>query len=198
MKLTLRNFLIYTIFTVLFSFISKAQPRVGKSINASIGFASSSSYYIEDYGSQDQLDVMGSGLYVQAEYAWGITSWFGIKPYAATISTKIDGEQFYLDQPRYKVTTRALLVGGKARICAPIPWVAPFIEGGIGASFGKFQTFTPAVNYNKNTVLMHIPISFGLAVGRKNNFELAFSGYFHPAAKQSTGVFSAGYNFPID
>jgi len=63
MKLTLRNFLIYTIFTVLFSFISKAQPRVGKSINASIGFASSSSYYIEDYGSQDQLDVMGSGLY---------------------------------------------------------------------------------------------------------------------------------------
>jgi hypothetical protein len=139
MKLTLRNFLIYTILTVLFSFISKAQPRVGKSINASIGFASSSSYYIEDYGSQDQLDVMGSGLYVQAEYAWGITSWFGIKPYAATISTKIDGEQFYLDQPRYKVTTRALLVGGKARICAPIPWLRLLLKAALALHLENFK-----------------------------------------------------------
>lgn len=198
MKLTLRLIFISTLFTISFSHSTKAQPKISQSINVAIGFASSSSYYVEDYGSQNEIDVMGSGLYLQAEYVFGITSWFGVKPYAATISTKVDGNQSYSNQPQYKVNTRALLVGGKVRFCAPIPWVAPFIEGGIGASIGTFQTFTPAVNFHKDDVLLHIPFSIGLAVGRKNNIELAVSGYFHPAAKQSTGIFSAGFTFPID
>ncbi|WP_289665068.1 hypothetical protein [Flavobacterium panacagri] len=199
MTLTLRSLSTYFLFIILISNFTNAQPRVGQSIKASIGFASSSSYYIEDYGNQDELDVMDSGLYLQAEYIFGIKSWFGLRSYAATISTKIDKNQPpLLDQPLYKVTTRALLVGGKVRFCAPIPWVAPFIEGGIGASIGSFQTFTPSTNFDKNDVLMHIPFSIGLAVGRKNNIELALSGYFHPAAKQSNGVFAAGFTFPVD
>ena len=197
MTLTLRNFLISFLF-IIFSASLKAQPRVGQSIKASIGFASSSSYYIEDYGNQDEIDVMGGGLYLQGEYILGVTSWFGVRPYAGAVFTSVDKNLKVENQPQYKVTTNAFLVGGKVRICAPIPWVAPFIEGGVGASIGKFETFTPAVNFNKSDVLLHIPFSIGLAVGRKNNLELAISGYFHPAAKQSTAIFAVGYTFPID
>ena len=141
---------------------------------------------------------MGGGLYLQGEYIIGLKSWFSIRPYAGGIFESVDKNQNIQNQPQYKVTTNAFLMGGKVRFCAPIPWVAPFIEGGIGTSIGKFETFTPKVNFSKSTILLHIPFSIGLAVGRHNNFEIGISGYFHPSAKQSTGVFAVGYNFPLD
>ncbi|WP_343587597.1 hypothetical protein [Flavobacterium sp.] len=165
MTLTLRYFNAI-VFTVLFSSYLKAQTT-GNFIKASIGFGSSSSYYIENYGSQEEVDVMGGGLYLQAEYVLGIKSWFSVRPYAGAIFESVDKDQNIQNQPQYKVTTNAFLMGGKARFCAPIPWVAPFIEGGIGTSIGKFETFTPNVNFNKSTILMHIPFSIGLAIGRK-------------------------------
>lgn len=196
MTLTLRWYIIL-LFAILLSSITQAQTT-GNFIKASIGYGSSSSYYIEDYGSQDEVDVMGGGLYLQGEYIIGLKSWFSVRPYAGAIFESVDKNQNIQNQPQYKVTTNAFLMGGKVRFCAPIPWVAPFIEGGIGTSMGKFETFTPNVDFNKSTILLHIPFSIGLAVGRYNNFEIGISGYFHPAAKQSTGVFAIGYNFPLD
>lgn len=197
MSFTLRSFFISIVLLFLFPTLAKAQTE-GKFIKASIGLASSTSYYIENYGSQEEVDVMGSGLYLQGEYIIALKSWFSIRPYAGAIFESVDKDQNVQNQPQYKVTTNAFLMGGKVRICAPIPWVAPFIEGGIGTSIGKFETFTPNVNFNKSTILMHIPFSVGLAVGRHNSFEIGISGYFHPAAKQSTGVFALGYTFPLD
>ncbi|QLC66093.1 hypothetical protein LPB248_07315 [Flavobacterium sp. LPB0248] len=196
MKFTIRLLFTFILFTC-FQNQLKAQT-IGKSIKASIGYGSSASYYIEDYGSQDEIDVMGGGLYLQGEYIIGIKSWFSVRPYAGAIFESVDKDQNIQNQPQYKVTTNAFLLGSKIRLCAPIPWVAPFIEGGIGTSIGKFETFTPNVNFNKSDVLLHIPFSIGLAVGRHNNFEIEISGYFHPAAKQSTSVFALGYNFPLD
>lgn len=197
MNLTLRNSFLVIILTLFFSNQTKAQEE-GNSIKGSIGFASSGSYYIEDYGSQEEVDVMGGGLYLQGEYIIGMKSWFSIRPYAGGIFTSVDKNQNLQNQPQYRVTTNAFLLGAKVRLCAPIPWVAPFIEGGIGTSIGKFETITPNVNFNKTDMLLHIPFSIGLAIGRNNNFEIGISGYFHPAAKQSSGVFALGYNFPLD
>ncbi|MCD0472866.1 hypothetical protein LPB87_00495 [Flavobacterium sp. EDS] len=192
-----RKTFIIIIFITFSSNRAKSQTT-GNYIKASIGYGSSSSYYIENYGSQDELDVMGGGLYLQGEYVVGIKSWYSLRAYAGAIFESVDKNQNVQNQPLYKVTTNAFLMGGKVRICAPIPWVAPFIEGGIGASIGKFETFTPNVNFNKSTVLLHIPFSIGLAVGRHKSLEIGISGYFHPTAKQSTGVFAVGYTFPID
>ncbi|WP_281235240.1 hypothetical protein [Flavobacterium gelatinilyticum] len=195
MKITLNLFFI--LFTIFFTSQTQAQTT-GNFIKGSIGYGASSSYYIEDYGSQEDVDVMGGGLYLQAEYVMGIKSWFSVRPYAGAIFESVDKNQNIQNQPQYKVTTNAFLIGGKVRLCAPIPWVAPFVEGGIGASIGKFETLTPYVNFNKSDALLHIPFNFGLAVGRHNSLEIGFSGYFHPAAKQSTGVFAVGYSFPLD
>lgn len=197
MSLTLRSFFISIVLLFSFPHLTEAQTT-GNFIKASIGYGASSSYYIENYGSQEEVDVMGGGLYLQAEYIKGIKSWFSVRPYAGAIFESVEKDQDIQNQPQYKVTTNAFLVGAKVRLCAPIPWVAPFIEGGIGTSIGKFETFTPNVNFNKRTVLMHIPFSLGLAVGRKNSLEIGISGYFHPAAKQSTAIFAVGYTFPIN
>lgn len=194
---TLRNFFLITIFTFIFSNSAKAQPRVGNFINVSVGLGSSTSNKIESYGNQNELDVDGDGFYAQGEYIFGITRWFGLRPYAGLLITSTDGGNPQSD-PNYKVTTKAFLLGGKARICAPIPWIAPFIETGIGTSIGSFQTFTPSTNYKKNTALLHIPLSFGLALGPKHNIEIAATFYFTPAASQFSGVMAAGFSFPID
>lgn len=197
MNQTLLSIYISIILIILFPNLTKAQTT-GNAIKASIGFASSGSYYIENYGAQDEVDVMGGGLYLQGEYIFGITSWFSARPYVGGIFTSVDKNQDLQNQPQYRVTTNAFLLGGKVRFYAPIPWVAPFIEGGIGTSIGTFETLTPGVNFDKSDALLHIPFSIGLAIGRKNNFEIGISGYFHPAAKQSNAIFAAGYTFPLD
>lgn len=194
---TLRNFFLIIIFTFVFSNPAKAQPRVGNSINVSVGIGVSTSKNIENYGNQNELDVDGDGFYAQGEYIFGITKWFGLRPYAGLLLTSSDGGNPH-GEPNYKVTTKAFLLGGKARLCAPIPYVAPFFEIGIGTSIGSFQTFTPSTNYKKSTALIHVPVNFGLALGRKHNIEIAVSYYITPSANQLSGAMAIGYSFPID
>lgn len=197
MTSTLRNSFFIIIFTLFFTNHTKAQPRVGKSINVSVGLGLSGSYYIENYGNQDELEVNGDGFFAQGEYIIGISKWFGIRPYAGLLLTSTGGGNPN-GEPNYKITTDVFMLGAKARLCAPIPYVAPFFELGIGTSIGSFHTFTPSTNYKKNTVLMHVPVNFGLAVGRKHNIEIGLSYYITPAANQISGAFALGYSFPID
>ncbi|CAM3617809.1 hypothetical protein [Flavobacterium chungbukense] len=191
MNLNLRSFIIM-LFTCFFSSLIQGQTE-GKFIKASIGFGSSTSHYEEE--NPEIID--GFGFYTQGEYIIGIKKWFSVRPYAGLIITSTDEDKIRNPQ-NYKVETKAFFLGGKVRFCAPIPWVAPFIETGIGASIGSFETYTEYVNEKKSGVVAHIPISFGLAVGRKNNIELGISFYSNLSTEQSFGGFTAGYTFPLD
>jgi hypothetical protein len=133
-----------------------------------------------------------------AKYVYGITKWFGLRPYAAIIITSPDKNGNQPGQPTYQISSKALMVGGKARICAPIPWIAPFFEVGLGASVGKFETITPTTNLEKSGILPHVPVTFGLALGPKHNVELAFSYYYHSSVDQMCGAVEAGFTFPLD
>ncbi|WJS96445.1 hypothetical protein NYQ10_08270 [Flavobacterium johnsoniae] len=191
MNLNLRGFIIM-LFACLFSSLIQGQTE-GKFIKASIGFGSSTSHYEEE--NPEIID--GFGFYTQAEYIIGIKKWFSVRPYAGLIITSTDEDKIRNPQ-NYKVETKAFFLGGKVRLCAPIPWVAPFVETGIGASIGSFETYTEYVNEKKSGVVAHVPISFGLAVGRKNNIELGVSFYSNLSTEQSFGGFTAGYTFPLD
>jgi len=174
------------LFAVLFSNLSNAQPQKGKSIKASIGLGLSAPY--------DDVDLSGSGFYAQGEYVIGITRWFGVRPYAGIIFTSADKNE---NLPGYKVTSDAFLFGGKARVIAPIPYVAPYFELGVGGSIGSFETYTPFTNIKKNGFLMHIPFSLGLALGRQHSVELEFTYYFHPEVEQFSGAAAIGLSFPL-
>ena len=195
MTSTLLKISLIAIFILFFSNL-KAQPRKGEFINISVGLGISSSYYNQDYENYEDID--GSGFYAQGEYVLGVTKWIGLRPYAGIILTSTNKDENQLNQHDYKVTSKAFLLGGKVRLCAPIPWIAPFVETGIGASIGKFENYTPTTNIKKNGLQIHIPFSFGLALGPKNNIEIAATYYFHPAAKEFCGALAAGFTFPID
>ena len=188
MILSLRNFFVIALFTIFLSNPSKAQPRKGRFIDVSAGLGVS-------YPTDD-ADVIGRGFYAQGEYVFGLSNWIGIRPYAGIILTSPDKYRQY--EKDYGVTSKAFLFGGKARICPPIPWVAPYFETGIGASLGSFETYTPLTDLKKNGIFMHIPFSLGLAIGRKHNFDIAFTYYYTPGAEQTSGAAAFGFTFPLN
>lgn len=192
MTLTLRSIFICTLLLILFPNKTKAQTE-GNFIKVSIGLGSSTSNYEEE--NPEIID--GSGFYAQGEYIIGIKKWFSVRPYAGVIFTSTN-EDLVKNPQGYKVETNAFILGTKVRLCAPIPWVAPFIETGIGASIGTFRTYIPGLNVKESGITAHIPIGIGLALGRKNNIEIGVTFYGNLSGEQSFGAFTAGYSFPID
>lgn len=175
------------LFSIFFSNSLSAQTQKGEFINTSIG--------IGMVAVDDQADITGSGFYAQGEYVYNVLSWFGLRPYAGVIFAS--GESDLPGMEQYEVKSNAFLLGGKARITAPIPYVAPFLESGIGMSIGEFKTYTPYTNVEKKGLQLHIPVTLGLAIGRHHDYELKFVYYFHPSAEQTSGAVSIGYSFPL-
>ncbi|WP_339917490.1 outer membrane beta-barrel protein [Yeosuana marina] len=181
-----------TLFVVilLLSNVAKAQFVKEKSINVQIGFGMSAPYYSAD-------DIADSGFYLQGEYVLGIASWVELRPYAGFIVTNSNGKDLHDNPTNEKSEAKAFLIGGKARVRAPIPWVAPYVEIGIGASVGKFDTFTAFTNINKSGLIYHIPFSIGVELGRHNNVDFGFTYYFQPTVEQFTGAIAVGISIPL-
>ncbi|MEO9077033.1 MAG: hypothetical protein ABI263_07040 [Gelidibacter sp.] len=166
----------------------KAQLIKEKSIDLSIGRGISTPY--------DDIEIYGYGFYLQGEYVLTIASWIDIRPYAGVILTKsIDNKR---EPSEYRSNARAFLIGGKTRLKAPIPWVAPYIEIGIGASVGSFETITPWTYIEESGLLMHMPLSIGLELGPKHNFDVALTYYFHDSVQQFAGAFAVGFSIPLN
>ncbi len=176
--------------TILFINFCQAQFVKKRAIDAQIGFGLSSPYESED-------EIVDSGFYLQGEYVLTIKSWLELKPYVGFITTSSNGEDLDGNSTDERAETKAFLFGGKTRVRAPIKWVAPYIEFGIGASIGKFETSTSTINIEKSGLIYHIPFSFGLELGRNNNFDLGFTYYVQPNVEQTAGAFAIGITFPL-
>ena len=183
------NIIVVSCFLVFLSTQLSAQSNKDQFISASIGYGLSVPY--------DDVDIDGDGFYIQGEYVKNLTNWISLRPYAGLILTKSDENSNEQNQQEFKVTSNAFLIGGKARVRIPIPWVAPYLESGVGLSFGSFETFTPFTNLENSGVLFHIPLSLGLEIGKRHNFDLGFTYYFHPSVEQFSGAFAFGVSFPL-
>ena len=175
---------------LLISNIANAQFIKEKSITAQIGYAIT----VPDNGEDN---VINSGFYAQGELMLKVTSWFSIRPYAGLILTN-SNEKDVNDQPTdERGETKAFLLGGKGRVRAPIPWVAPYVEVGIGTSIGKFETVTAFDAIDKSGIIYHIPFSLGLELGKNHNVDVGFVYYFQPSVEQYVGALAVGITFPL-
>ncbi|KQC32443.1 hypothetical protein AAU57_03180 [Nonlabens sp. YIK11] len=178
---------------ILFLFFilgTQAQPKEGRFIEGSIGFGLTSPY-------EEAIDVLGNGFFVQGEYVIAMKSWFGIRPYVGFVTTKTDPESSDDAALGFKANTTALLLGGKIRLAAPIPYVAPYFEVGYGMSIGKFETLTRTYDIDKSGVVGHIPVTLGLALGKNHEVEVEFTYFFQNSVEQFTGAAAIGLSFPI-
>ncbi|NIK92741.1 porin family protein [Mangrovimonas sp. CR14] len=176
---------------VLTSNLTEAQFIKEKSINAQIGYGLSAPNNSVD-------NIVNDGFFAQGELVLKVTSWFQLRPYVGFIFTNSDGKDLDDNPTDEKAETKAFLLGGKVRLLAPIPWVAPYFEIGIGTSIGKFETFTAFDNIDKGGIIYHIPIAIGLALGKNNNVDVAISYNIQPSVEQYVGAFAIGLTFPLN
>lgn len=175
---------------MLTSSLAAAQFIKEKSVNAQIGLGLSSPNTSVD-------EIVDDGFFAQGDLVLTVASWIEIRPYAGFIWTNSNGKDLNGNTTDEKAESKAFLLGGKTRVRAPIPWIAPYAEIGIGTSIGKFETFTAFNNIDKSGIIYHIPFSFGLELGRNNNVDLGFAYYFQPSVEQYAGAFAAGITFPL-
>ncbi len=188
MNLTLSK--LFLVFLLLFSMkLTFAQPRVGDFVNFSAGLGLTTANESNYYG--------GTGYYAQVEYVTCEKKWFGVRPYVGFVSTTGDDRDLKNRYTPYYAATSAVFFGGKVRVCAPIPYVAPFIECGLGFSIGNYQTYTPNRNIKMNGIDTHIPFSIGLSFGRKTTTDVMFSYYFNQKSHQVAGGAAIGFLIPI-
>jgi len=190
MQTLFRYIVLFIILTLTFLNTTLAQSKKGTYINASIGLGITAP--------TENVDVFGSGIFIQGEYVWAPKTWFSLRPYAGYINTSTDRDNLTNELSGARASTKAFFVGGKTKLSIPIPYVAPYIEIGLGASIGSFETVTPFVNQKKSGVSVHIPFSFGLAVGRHNNVDVGFAYYFYPSLEQYHGALAVGVSFPLN
>ena len=176
---------------VLTSNFVEAQFIKKKSINAQIGYGVSAPYNSID-------NIADDGFFAQGELILKVASWFELRPYAGFILTNSNGKDLNDNPTNEKAETKAFLLGGKVRVRAPIPWVAPYVEIGIGTSIGKFETLTAFDNIDKSGIIYHIPFSIGLELGKNNNVDLGFTYYFQPSVEQYVGAIAVGITFPLN
>ena len=140
---------------------------------------------------QGTTGATAEGLYVQGEYWAEPLSWLQVRTYLGFLSTSTDQQRCKLAGP-CDVSEDIGFLGGKLRLLAPIPYVAPFVETGLGASFGTIHATDVDVDRTTNGVTYDIPFALGLSVGPQHNVDLALSYLFHPDAQAFAGALAVG------
>lgn len=191
------KFIKQSIFLTIFLALGvvKGQNIEQRSINISVGLGISMHY--ETYENIEY--TLTNGFYAQGEYVIGLKKWFEFRPYAGFIITSESESNFTNKElPRYYTKTTSFFMGPKARIIAPIPYVAPYIESGYGISIGTFETYDVDKIIKKSGVVGHVPFSIGLMLGKNKNFDVAFTYLFQSSVNQVNGAFAVGYSFELD
>ncbi|ASV29882.1 hypothetical protein [Maribacter cobaltidurans] len=181
---------LFIVFLILITSGASAQFIKEKSVNALIGYGLS-------YPNNSLGDIYNDGLYLQGELVLKAASWVSFRPYAGFIFTGNQGKDFNGEPTDESASSKALLLGGKARLRGPIPWVAPYLELGVGTSIGSFRTMTYFDDFDKTGVIYHMPLSFGLELGKHHNVDLGFTYYYQPNVEQMVGAFAVGLNIPL-
>ena len=176
---------------LLFAGSAHAQPRTDPSLGITVG----AGFSFPD----DDSDVSGSGLYATVEYVKFVTRWIGLRPYAGLLITTPDDDDERCAQVgrQCEVTANIGFLGAKARLALPIPYVAPFLEIGFGASVGSLRTLTPDTDDEVNGVTSHVVLNIGMAIGRHHEVEISLPTTIHSAAQQFEGAIAFGFNLAL-
>ncbi len=139
----------------------------------------------------------GQGVVATGEYVFWPSSWFSPRLYAGL---EVAPREHDCDRgvTPCDVSGEFGFAGAKGRLLAPIPWVAPYLELGLGAAAGHFSTRSgTSVDRVFDGVTYEVPFSLGLAMGSRRQFELGLQYLIHPEARQVGGGIGIGLRIPV-
>jgi hypothetical protein len=143
----------------------------------------------------DDTDASGRGGFGEVEYMYREREWAVPQVYAGVLLSAPSSD---CQLTPCDVSANIGFFGVKERLLAPIPYVAPFIELGLGASIGSMSTRAAGiVDIDQSGAMYHIPFSLGLALGEHHQFELSLKYLFHPEQRQINGALAIGFGFPL-
>ena len=137
----------------------------------------------------------GAGFLGEADYVIEMTTWIQPRLCAGVLLTFPD-ECESAGSP-CEVTARMAYGGAKVRFTAPIPYVAPFVDLGLGLGVGVLTTRLPEADYGQSFASYHFSIFGGLALGTNRNAELAVGFLAQPSTPQSAIALELGLAFPL-
>lgn len=153
----------------------------------------------EESGGKTATDGYGQGVYADFEYVVWPASWFSPRAYSGLVVAPAKAGSCGAGVAPCDVSSAYAFAGAKARLLPPIPWVAPFLEAGLGISLGRFSTQSgQIVGRVTKGVAYHVPFAIGLAMGRQRGFELGLQYLFHPEQKQFSGAWALGVQVELD
>jgi hypothetical protein len=159
-------------------------------VSAGIGFAFPTDEELAD------ANADGIGAFGEVEYVYSRVEWATPRAYAGVLLT---GTSDDCELTPCDVSAKIGFVGVKGRLLAPIPYVAPFFELGVGASLGSMSTRAGGlVDIEQSGVMYHIPFALGLALGEHRDFELSLQYLLHPEQRQFDGAAAIGMGFALD
>jgi len=120
--------------------------------------------------------------------------WLSPRAYVGLLLTSVDTSSCGGFSP-CDVSAKIGFAGAKVRFTAPIPYVAPFVEIGLGASAGRLTTRTASRDQSYAGVTYHIPFAIGLALGRDHTVEVALASLYHH--DQDEGAATISLAFPL-
>jgi hypothetical protein len=139
----------------------------------------------------------GAGAYAEGEYVFRLAHWFTPRAYAGFVYAPPESNCGTNVAP-CDVSARIVFAGGKARLMAPIPYVGPFFELGVGLSAGHLSTQSGTVVAHDSTgVFVDVPFALGIAFGDRHQYAFKFDYLFHPEQQQFTGAAALGLSFDL-
>ncbi|MGH7435146.1 MAG: hypothetical protein ACRENE_05700, partial [Polyangiaceae bacterium] len=160
-------------------------------VTLSLGYASSIAVVPEG---DPQTSV--PGLFLGGEYWARLYSWVNVRAYAGFLATSTDQSRCQL-AGGCDVSEEVVVLGAKGRLMAPIPWVAPFIELGLGLSIGTIHATDVGVDRIRHGAVIDLPIGFGLSLGPKHNVDLGAIILDHGGAEATGAALYVGVSLPV-
>ena len=115
---------------------------------------------------------MGEGFYAEGEYILMLSEWFSPRAYAGTLITFSNADPVCRENGiKCAVSAKIGFLGVKGRLTIPIPYIAPFLELGIGTSIGTMTTRTLTVDDGMTGITYHVPFAIGLSLGEDHSFD---------------------------
>lgn len=139
----------------------------------------------------------GQGGFAQAEYVFRPYSAVSPRLYAGALVTFPERDS--CGTPSLcDVEAQIAFLGAKLRLMAPIPYVGPYLELGLGMSVGNVRTLDgPMLDETSRGVTFHVPLAIGVAIGRHHEYDFAFSYLFHLDIQHVGGAVAFGFGFAV-